>query len=289
MLRDTWASCEVITPVGLQLVACMRQQQHRQRYEEQLAEVQRSVPAPLLSYDQLLADIVIVMHFAANLERAGESHRTARGEPVRIVSTTRAWQQLQALAEANAQLVESSLGGSPRDLYHAAHTCRIYLPGGAGVRGAPVWQRLQRVRAAAVVAGSGYWLALATCHLTILCAPTRQPDPIAPRTLLRWLEEADAAYRGCKGYLPQQWLMELTELRQHARPVRRALELVPAPDASLGSLLTSFQGVLDAIGSSTPGQDAYVSPGPEAFSCSACGRGSSEMRKCGGCRQAQYW
>ena len=117
-----------------------------------------------------------------------------------------------------------------------------------------------------------------------------------PSELLQVLREADAAGTRCKRLLPTSWVLQLDRLRNLAMQLDAPLRLMVewqgdslcAPPGPAGAAIRQcVSAALNRVAEVVfPAYQAL--PIVEACECSGCGSWNPALRKCFGCKQAQY-
>ncbi|KAL4428325.1 hypothetical protein ABPG75_002414 [Micractinium tetrahymenae] len=249
-------------PVVARLLQLVLQPEARRLIEQQLAGAQADLTAPTITWEHLAGRVA---EHAAHCclfagQHAGGAHTAAL-----IRSTVRLCEQwLPQLAAAP---------GQPR----VAPLKMLLALACALTNGPASWSAMAATLSHARSASSDYFLALAGYTFGILktaLANAGWTPPDSPADVLRWVQQAQAAHKRCKGLLPSVWTANLKD--------RRAPALAALPWLhSLAAAGTSWE---------PPGASATAGVAQGLFSdpnrnlrCAACGSAAMQLRACSGC------
>ena len=246
-----------------EVVTLLRQPAVRRRLERELADAQQALPRPLLTYEQLLAFFV----------------DAALGLAMKNVGIG----IMSGPAELAARVADELLPGlapdNPRLLVNAASAIHKL--------GDPKhYSAMRNALLAAERQGSDYNMADCAYSLAVDAATADDQavlqDP--PSTLLRWLQQGEAAHRRCKSVLPKVWSHKLTGRKMLDPLIKPWLQQLqregdrwrPSPELSFQMMQLSVR-------------EYVAAPPPEAaITCDGCGKRAAQLRRCGGCKEVQY-
>ena len=187
-------------------MALLRQPAMRRRLELELADAQQALPRPLLTYEQLLSFFISITCACAMMAVIGARPPSS----AQLAASRAAHELLPKLAPDNPRFL---IPAAAATLHTSRMTNRYY----------PMIRSALRV---AEEQGNDFYIA--DCAYGLAGQVIKDRGSAVPQdrpsTVLRWLEQGEAAHRRCKSVLPKQWSFPLTSKKMLALVVKPWLQ-----------------------------------------------------------------